>query len=91
MVRVTGVRLQVPLPWPALGKHPSSLNLDCTRVPLHTEGSPCASAILLQDKEANTTLQSPGLMGGNGDVLSSSGRGVRENIPAKCPVLSRCW
>lgn len=90
MVRVTGGRLQVPLPWPALGKHPSSLNLDCTRVPLHTEGSPYAAVILLQDKEANTTLQSPGLMGGNGNVLSSWGEGEGENIAAKCPVLSRC-
>lgn len=84
MVRVTVGQLQVPLPWPALGKPLSPLSLDSTRVPLHQEGAPCAAAILLQDEEANTTLQRPRLMGGSGDVLSS----WRTN-PAKCPVLSR--
>lgn len=73
MVRVTVGQLQVPLPWPASGKPLSSLSLDSTRVPLHKEGSPCAAAVLLQDEEADPTLQRPWLMGDHGGVLSSWG------------------
>lgn len=39
MVRVTAGQLQVPLPWPALGKLLSPLSLNSTRVPLHREGA----------------------------------------------------
>jgi hypothetical protein len=79
MVRDTVGQLQVPLPWSASGKPLSSLSLDSTRVPLHKEGSPCAAAVLLQDEEADPTLQRPWLMGDHGGVLSSWGGPILPN------------
>lgn len=61
MVRVTGGPLQVPLPWPALGKHPSSLNLDCTRVPLHKESYYCRTRRLTPPCRAQGSWEAMGM------------------------------
>lgn len=67
-MRVTAGQGQVPRSWPALGNPLSFLNLDFTRIPCHQK-----RGLPMQQPTTHTTLQSPGLVGGNGDVLSSWG------------------